>query len=91
MGSPLDNLALFQNQDDIGIPDGREPVSNDKGCSPLHELIHSSGDLPLGPGIHRGSRFIQNKNQRIGNSRPGNGKKLPLSLGKAGSVGGNFR
>src|SRR5262245_41375970 len=40
VGAALDDASLFQQEDQIGTADGREPMGDHKGCSPGEQLSH---------------------------------------------------
>ena len=66
MGTGLHNLSVIDDQDQIGIHYGGEPVRDDKAGASPHQLIHRLLQQYLGAGIHIGGRLIQNKDFRIG-------------------------
>ena len=56
-------------------------MSDNKAGPSFHQVIHSALYPFLGPGIHRGSGFIQDQDLIVCQDCSGNGKKLFLSLG----------
>ena len=86
MGTSLNNPSVFQNNDGVTVADGGQTVGNDKYRSAAHKIIHTLLDNSLSTGIDAGGRLIQDQYRRIGDGRPGNGQKLPLSLGELLSV-----
>jgi hypothetical protein len=66
-------------------------VGNDEDRTALHQSIHAVLHQFFRTGIYGGSCFVQNHDRRIRNGSPGNGNELPLTLGKAGTVSGEFR
>ena len=88
MGTALDDAAMVENHDAVGIHDRRQPVGNDEHRAALHQSVHAGLHQGLRMGINRGGGLIQNHNGGIGHSRPGNGDQLPLTLGQVAAVGG---
>ena len=80
MGSALDDPAMVKNHDRVGILHRRQPVGNYEGRPARHQRVHTSLNDSLRMGVDGAGRLIEDHNRRIGNSRPGNGKKLPLAL-----------
>ena len=80
MVTALDDLAVFQNHNGIGIADGGKAVCNDEYRSALHQLIHTLFNEGFGTGIDGGGRLVQNQNGRIGYGGAGNVQKLNLTL-----------
>ena len=86
MCTALDDLTVIKYHDNVRVHYGREPVSDNEYRSALHELIHTSLNDGLGSGIDRRCSLIKYHYRRVCNSGSRDGKKLPLSLGKVGSV-----
>ena len=76
----LHNIAVLDDQDNIGITDGGQAVSDNEARSALHQVEHGVLDEDFRPGIHRAGGLVQNKNLRIGQERAGNGQQLFLTL-----------
>ena len=49
----LYNIAVFHNEDQIGILDRRKSVGDDERSTSSHQLVHSILDQLLGSGIDR--------------------------------------
>ena len=90
MGALLNDPALLEDDNQVGVADCGQPVGNDKGGPALHQAVHTVLDDLLGPGINGAGRFIQNQDRRIRDGGPGNGKELPLALGQVGAVSGQL-
>ena len=88
MGATLDDLAVVQHHDAVGVADGGQAVGDDEDGSSLHQRIHTGLHLGLGVGIDGGGGLVQNHYRGIGHGGPGNGNQLPLALGEAGTVSG---
>lgn len=37
----LNDPAVFENDDTVAVAHGRQPVCDDKGGAPMHELVHA--------------------------------------------------
>ena len=44
----LDDVAVLEHQNGIGILNGREAMGDDEACTSLHQRIHSLLDADLG-------------------------------------------
>ena len=79
MPAALDDAAVFENQDHVGLPDGREPVGDDEGRPPLHELGEALLDRGLVLAVEGGGRLVQDQDARVGQDRPRDRDALPLA------------
>ena len=86
----LDNVAVIQNHDAVGVHDGAEAVGDDEDRTALHQSVHAVLNQLLGTGIDGGGCFVQNHDRRIGHGRTGNGDQLTLALRKACAVAGEL-
>ena len=91
VGAPLDNAALLQDHDAVGVLNGAEPVSDDKGGAPSHQGVHALLDQGFGAGVNGGGGLVQNQHRRVGHGGPGNGQQLALALAQVGAVPGEDR
>jgi hypothetical protein len=82
MRSLLSDLAVFNQQDPVGITDGRQPVGDDEGSSVLADLQHCPPYFLFGHSINGTGRFIQNQDRCVGQHRPGDAQQLALALGQ---------
>ena len=80
VGSLLDDFAIIDHDNPIGIPDGAQPVGDHKTCAALHKVKQGFLDAYLGAGIHTAGGFIQDQDPRIRKDGACNGKQLPLTL-----------
>src|SRR5699024_5576807 len=51
VGAALDDAAVVQDHDGVGVLDGGQPVSDDKGGAPGHQGVHAPLDDGLGVGV----------------------------------------
>lgn len=80
MIAPLDDASLLQDHDTVTVFNSRESVSDDKGGSALHQLIHAVLYNLLSTGIDGAGSLIQDQHRRIRYCGSGDGQKLSLSL-----------
>ena len=86
MGALLDDVAVAHHQDEVGVPDRREPVGDDEGGPVLGQPVHGVLDDPLGPGVHGAGGLVQDQQGRAVHHRAGDGHLLPLPGGQVGVV-----
>ena len=84
--APLDDTAVFHNQDQVAVADRGETVRDHKCGSALHQLVHAALYDLFGTGIDGGGRLIENQHRRVGDRRTGDGKELALALGEVCAV-----
>ncbi len=82
----LDDLARLDHQDAVRVHDGGEPVRDHDGGAALAELGDRLLHVPLGFGIERGGRFIEQDDGRVLDQRARDGDALALAAGELGAV-----
>ena len=75
----LDDTALLQHINAIGIGNRREAVRNDKCGAVFTQAVERAFDLRFCFAIERARRFIQNEDRRILENGPGNRKPLAFA------------
>ena len=65
MAALLDDGSVLHDQNQVGIDNGREAVSDDKAGTAFHQSFHGLPDFHLCPGVYAGSSLVQYKNWRI--------------------------
>ena len=73
VGAALDNPAVIEHHDGVGVADGGKPVGDDKYLSALHEFIHAVLHQSFGAGIDGGGRFVEDHGGRVRHRRAGDG------------------
>ena len=81
VGALLDDVAVLEHQDQVGVLDGGQTVGDDKAGAVFGEPVHGLLCNELGPGIHRGGSFVQNQHWVVLNHGSGNGQQLLLAGG----------
>ena len=76
MGALLDDFAVVDDEDEIGVHDGREAVSDDEGGAAVGEFIESGLDEAFGARVNIAGRFVKNHHRRIGDHGAGDGEEL---------------
>src|SRR5436189_228976 len=63
--SLLDDAAVVQNDDEVGVADRREPVRDHEGGTCLHHLLERIEDDPFCLRVDRRGRLVEDENRRI--------------------------
>ena len=88
MAAPLDNPAVLQHHDHVGVFDSGQPVGDDEDRPPLHQLIHAALHNLLSPRVNGGGRLVEDHDGRVGDRRARDRDELPLALGEVFAVVG---
>ena len=86
MGALFDKLAFGDDEDLIGVADGREAVGDDEGGAACHEAFEGFVDEALGFAVEGGSGFVEEEDLGIGEDGPGDGDALALAAGELGAA-----
>ena len=89
--TPLDDAALLQNHNGLGVADGGEPVGDDEYSAPRHQPVHTFFDELFRPGVDGAGGLVQNQHRRVGAGGTGDVQKLPLALAEAAALAGEDR
>src|SRR6478736_8629042 len=79
MRALLDEPALFQHDDVVGVHDGREAVRDDERRAVAGDLVERVLDLFLGMAVERARRLVQHQDWRRFQDRAGNRHALLLA------------
>jgi len=79
VGADLDNAALMEDNDLIGLVDGRESVGDDDGGAAQHECVEAALDGFLCFAVEGTSGLIEDDHGRIFQEDAGDGEALSLS------------
>ena len=88
MVTALDDAAVVQADDRVGVAHGGEAVRDDKRRATLHELVHALLHDGLGAGVDGARCLVQDHCRRIGDSGARNRDQLALALRQLGAVAG---
>ena len=75
----LDDLAVLEDDDQIGIADRRQPVGDDERGAAVQEPPQRTLDLALGADVDRARRLVEDQDARIGEERAGERDQLALA------------
>ena len=81
----LDDVAVANYQDHVGVADRGQAVCDNKAGAALHQRIRGALNKLLGAGIDVGCRLVQNQRRAVGQNGAGNGHELALALRKVGA------
>ena len=62
----LDDVAVFHDEDEIRVTDGREPVGDDEAGTSLAQVGHGFLDEHLGSSVHRAGGLVEDEQVRGG-------------------------
>ena len=65
----LNDVAVADDQDQIGVANSAQPMGDDEASFALHQLVHSFLDEHFGAGVDRASGLIQNGNTTLLSSK----------------------
>ena len=83
VAATLDDFALDEDEDLIGVADRAQAVGDHKAGAIGHDLFQRRLDLPLGPRIDTTRCFIENQDAWLGQRGTGNREQLALPLAQA--------
>ena len=86
MRARLDDVAIAQHQNRIGIADGGEPVRDHKARAPLHKDIHSLLDALLGARVNVRGRLVEHQDRKVGKQGTRDRDQLLLPLTDVRSI-----
>lgn len=82
VGSLLDDVALFEDVDAVGVLDGGESVCDDEGGAVFHEAVEGVLDLAFGFGIDGGGGFVEEEDGCVFEECAGYGEALFFAAGE---------
>ena len=74
----LDDAAVLEHDDQVGVADRRQPVGDDERGAAGEQEPERPLDLPLGADVDRRRRLVQDQQARVGEQRPRECNELPL-------------
>jgi hypothetical protein len=78
----LDDAAVGHDDDQVGVPDRRQPMRDDDARAVRHEALERLLDEPLRFGVERGRRLVEDQDRRVPENRAGDGDPLALTAGE---------
>lgn len=87
----LDDAAVFEDHDGVGVADGGQAVRDHKGGASAHDAIHAALDELFGARVDARSGLVQDEHRRVGDGHTRDGEQLALALRQVGAVGRDRR
>ena len=78
MRALVDQAALVEHEDAVGVANGSEAMGDDEGRSPLHQPLEGDMHQPFAFGVEGARRFVEQQDGRILEQRAGNRQPLLL-------------
>lgn len=82
MGPFLEDPAVLNKEDLIGVPDGGKPVGDHEHGADAHHFFKRILNENFGFGVDIRGRLVEDHHRGTVNDGPGEGEKLPLSGGE---------
>src|SRR5437899_648014 len=79
MGALLDDLAVGQDEDTMGVADGGQAVGHDETSAAGEELGQGLLDDAFGASVHRAGRFVEDEDARLGHQGASETEKLSFA------------
>ena len=78
----LDDPAVVEHDDQVGVPHGREAVGDHERRPAHHQLVERVEDHGLGPRVDRRRRLVEDEDRRVLEERAGDADALALAAGE---------
>ena len=88
MGASLNDFALLQHHNGVGIAHGGEAVGDDEAGAAIHQAVHTALHQSLGTGVDGGGGLVEDEHRRVSNGCAGDGQQLTLALRQVRTVAG---
>ena len=75
----LDDAAVLEDDDQVGVADRREPVRDHEGRAAREQRRSALLDPPLGADVDGRGRLVEDQDARVGEQRPREGDELALA------------
>ena len=82
VGAALGDAALVEDEDEVCVADGAEPLGNDEGGAALDEDFEGLLDEHFGLGVHAGGGVVEDEDPGVHEEGPGDGDALLLAAGE---------
>ena len=79
MRSLLDDLAVLEDDDQVGVADRRQAVRDDERGPAVQQAAERVLDLPFGADVDRARRLVEDQDPRVGEQRPRERDELALA------------
>src|SRR5258708_972579 len=91
MRAALDDTALAQDDDLVGVPHGRSAVRDQNGSAPVHDAPQARENALFGLRVHAGERIVEDQYAWVADNGAGNGGALLFAARKGGTALANYR
>ena len=78
----LDDFAMVDDQNHVGLTDRRKPVRDDERGRALHQRVRRLLNQHFGFRVHGAGRLVEHENLRPGDHRAGEGNELLFAGGE---------
>src|SRR5690606_15810226 len=82
VGAEFSDPPVLEDDDQVGIANGREPVGDRNGGTVAGDPLERSLDRRFGLVVHRAGRFVEDQDRRVLEDGAGNGDALALTSGQ---------
>ena len=79
MRALLDDDAVLEDDDQVGVADRREAVGDHERGAAVRGAAERVLDPPLGADVDRARRLVEDQDARVGEQRAGEGDELALA------------
>ena len=79
--APLDDAAVGEHENQVGVADGRHAVRDDHARPRAPDLAEVAKDVLFRPRVHRRERVVEDEDARIGHERASKRDALLLPTG----------
>ena len=79
MRALLDDRAVLEHDDQVGVADGREAVGDDERGAAVEQAAQRALDPPLGADVDRARRLVEDQDPRVGEQRAAERDELALA------------
>ena len=80
--SLLDEATVVEDEDAVGVPDGREAVRDHERRAARRERLQRAQDRRLGARVDRARRFVEDQERGVREPRAHEADDLALALGE---------
>ena len=79
------DLAVVQDDDLVGVPDGADALGHDDPGGVLAGLVQGAAEDPVGLIVQGGEGVVEEEDLRLPGDGPGDGEPLLLPAGEVGA------
>ena len=83
MGAALDDAAIAEDEDEVGLADGAEAVGDDEAGAAAQEQGEGGLEAGFGDGVDGAGGFVEDEDARVGEEGAGEANELALAEGES--------